>query len=241
MPKPHQKSMALALFFIYNENEIIMKFLISSRLALRIAAISAAGGAIYAAPTSLVASAQAAPKVPASLLVTTKSIGSARLGRSVATMKKAFPGSIVTVPTDGPAEFYTLKKNGRDLIYFVTRESATGDSGKIRYDDTVISMWTSDPHFKTSRGIGPGSWLHNAVAVYGKPKISFNPHEESGIFPAYSDKLWFEPEAPQDPNSEVRVAGIYTAQELENLDGTTTRFKRGTRITSIGCWEKYYE
>lgn len=192
------------------------------------------------APTMLASRAHAAPKVPASLLVTTKSIGPAKLGRSVAALKKAFPGSVVTVPTDGPAEFYTLKKNGRDLIYFVTRESATGDSGKIRYDDTVSSMWTSDPLFKTSKSIGPGSWLHNAVAIYGQPKISFSPHDESGIFPAYSDKLWFEPEAPQDPNSDYRVAGVYTPQQLRAGGGTTTRFKKGARITSVGCSEKTY-
>ena len=211
-----------------------------SRSGLLLAAFVAIVGVTATAPAPLIVTAQAAPKVPASLLITTKSIGPARLGRTVAALKKAFPGSVVTVPTDGPAEFYTLKKNGRDLIYFVTRESATGDSGVIRTDDTVISMWTSDPHFKTSKGIGPGSWLHNAVAVYGKPKISFTPHDESGIFPAYSNKLWFEPEAPKDPNSDYRVAGIYTAQQLEALGGTTTRFKRGTRIVSMGCSEKYY-
>ena len=133
-----------------------------------------------------------------------------------------------------------MKKNGRDLLYFLTREAATGDSAKIRDADIVSSMWTSDPNFKTSRGIGPGSWLHNAVALYGKPLISFDPHEESGIFPAYSNKLWFEPEAPRDPNSDVRVAGIYTAQELKTLGGTTNRFKKGTRIISIGCSEKTY-
>ena len=213
-----------------------MKNNLLMRCNLLIAVLSA--GSL--APTVAISLAHAAPKVPASLLVTTKSIGPAKLGRSVAALKKAFPGSVVTVPTDGPAEFYTLKKNGQDLIYFVTRESATGDSGVIRYDDTVSSMWTSDPHFKTSRGIGPGSWLHNAVAAYGEPLIAFSPHEESGIFPAYSNKLWFEPEAPQDPGSDYKLAGIYTAKELKELDGTTTRFKKGTRITSIGCSEKTY-
>ena len=122
-----------------------------SRSGLLLAAFVAIAGVTATAPAPLIVTAQAAPKVPASLLITTKSIGPARLGRTVAALKKAFPGSVVTVPTDGPAEFYTLKKNGRDLIYFVTRESATGDSGVIRTDDTVISMWTSDPHFKTVR------------------------------------------------------------------------------------------
>ena len=201
----------------------------------------ALAGAVCVAPSPFIDAANAAPKVPAALLITTNSIGPARLGRSVGALKKAFPGSVVTVPTDGPAEFYTLKKNDRDLIYFVTRESATGDSGEIRYDDTVTSMWTSEPNFKTSRGIGPGSWLHNAVALYGTPRISFNPHEETGIFPAYSNKLWFEPEAPADPSSDVRVAGIYTAQELKQLGGTTTRFKNGTRIVSMGCTENRRE
>ncbi len=215
-----------------------MRIFSFSSLALLFAL--AAGGTALLAPSPLVAPAQAAPKVPASLLITTKSIGPARLGRSVAALKKAFPGSVVTVPSDGPAEFYTLKKNGHDLIYFVTRESATGDSGVIRYDDTVSAMWTSDPHFKTAKGIGPGSWLHNAVAVYGQPKIALSTAEESGIFPSYSSKLWFEPTGTRDSSSGVRVGGIYTAQQLENQDGTTTRFKKGTRIRVIGCSEKTY-
>lgn len=217
-----------------------MKNITNPRLLSFIAAFSVACVAVAASPPTFVRMAQAAPKVPNSLLITTKSIGPARLGRSVSALKKAFPGSVVTVPQDGPAEYYTLKKNNRDLIYFVTRESATGDSGKIRYDDTVSSMWTSEPNFRTSKGIGPGSWLHNAVAVYGKPLIAFSPHDESGIFPAYSNKLWFEPEAPRDPNSDYRVAGIYTAKELKELGGTTTRFKRGTRIIALGCSEKTY-
>ena len=211
------------------------------RSGLVIFALAAAGSAASIAPNSFVPSAHAAPKkVPDSLLVTTKSIGPARLGRNVAALKKAFPGSVVAIADDGPIEYYTLKKNGQDLLYFWTREAGKGDSSKLRDADIVSSMWTSDPHFKTSRGIGPGSWLHNAVAVYGTPRISFDPHNESGIFPAYSDKLWFEPEAPRDPKTDVRVAGIYTAQELKGLSGTTTKFKRGTRITSIGCSEKTY-
>lgn len=212
-----------------------------SRSGLLIVALGASFGAVSFTPSALTQSAQAAPKVPASLLITTKSIGPARLGRSVAALKKAFPGSVVTVPTDGPAEFYTLKKNGRELLHFNTRRSMTTKyDGKMRDSDIVTALWTSEPNFKTSSGIGPGSWLHNAVAVYGTPRISFSPHEESGIFPAYSDKMWFEPEAPKDPNSDYRVAGIYTTQELKELGGTTTRFKRGTRITSMGCSEKYY-
>ncbi len=209
------------------------------RCGLVIFALAAVGSAASIAPNFFVPSAHAAPKkVPNSLLITTTSIGPARLGRSISALERAFPGA-VAFPEDGAAQFYTLKKNGRDLIYFATRQSASMKyDGKMRSSDIVTSMWTSDPQFKTSRGIGPGSWLHNAVAVYGAPRISFNPHDESGIFPAYSDKLWFEPKAPRDPKSDVRVAGIYNAQELKGLGGTTTRFKRGARITSIGCSEK---
>ncbi len=211
------------------------------RAGLLAIAFGASGGAMLIAPSPLLSSAHAAPaKVPASLLVTTNSIGPARLGRSVAALKKAFPGSVVTASDEGPVEYYILKKNGQDLIYFSTREAAKGYSSKIRYADIVSSMWTRDPHFKTARGIGPGSWLHNAVALYGRPLLAFSPHEESGIFPKYSDKLWFEPQAPRAPNSDYKLAGIYTAQELKTVGGTTTRFKRGTRIISIGCSEKTY-
>ena len=200
----------------------------------------AAGGAVLLAPSPLVAPAQAAPKVAASLLITSKSIGPARLGRSVAALKKAFPGSVI-VEEEGPVGFYNLKKNGRDLLHFNTRRAmSTKYDGKMRDADIVTALWTSEPNFKTSKGIGPGSWLHNAVAVYGTPRLSFSPHDETGIFPAYSNKLWFEPEAPTDPNSDYRVAGIYTAQELRELGGTTARFKRGTRIVSMGCSEKHY-
>ena len=210
-----------------------------SRFLLLTVALGGVSGT-FVTPSPLVSSAHAAPqKVPEALLITPKSIGPARLGRNVSALKRAFPGS-VAVAEEGAAQFYTLKKNGHDLLYFNTRQSVSMKyDGKMRDADIVTAMWTSEPNFKTSRGIGPGSWLHNAVTIYGKPRLTFTSESETGIFPGYSDKLWFEPEAPRDPNSDYRVAGIYTAQELKELGGTTTRFKRGTRITSLGCSEKY--
>lgn len=208
------------------------------RWGLLVATFGITGGVAALIPAPFIDSAQAAPKVPAALLVTPKSIGPARLGQSVAALKRAFPGSTVYVPADGPVEYYTLKRNGRDFLYFLTREGAKGDSSLVRDADIVSSMETSDPNFRTSRGIGPGSWLHNAVAVHGEPRLSFNMHEESSIFPAYSNKLWFVLEGPRDSNLDRRVAGLYTDKELKRLNGTTTRFKRGTRIVSIGCRER---
>ena len=194
----------------------------------RIALVLAAPLASFAAlPTEV----KAAPRVPASSLITSKSIGPARLGMTVGALKRAFPGSVVVDET-GPETRYVLKQNGREILDFLTRGQA------ILSDRSIVrSLNTSDPRFQLASGIRPGAWLHNAVKIYGRPSLEFWAHGESANFPKWNRKILFDVEAPTQSNSEYRVAGIYSQAELKSLGGTTTRFRAGTRITGIGCFE----
>ena len=95
-----------------------MKTQFLARYALLTLTLSAAS-AVCVAPFPLVVPALAAPaKVPAALLITPKSIGPARLGRSVGALKRAFPGSVVYFDKDSMFDHYALKKNGKELLYF---------------------------------------------------------------------------------------------------------------------------
>ena len=177
---------------------------------------------------------EAAPRVPRELLITATSIGPARLGMSVSALKRAFPGSRAETQ-DGPTAFFVLKKNGREILIFTTRELGRDINARLRDSDTVSSLRTSDPLFRTRVGIGPGSWLHNAARLYGRPTLSFWTHGEEAVFPRLSRKISFDIEAPPVPGSDMRVAGIYTPAQIRAISGVTTRFRSGARTTAIGC------
>ncbi len=193
---------------------------------------------VFLVPTALLApqpGIHAAPRVAASVLITSKSIGPARLGMSVAALKRAFPGSVIEREgDDGPEPRNILKENGREVLYFVTRSGTLSDSSIV----TLLS--TSDPRFQLKSGIRPGSWFHNAVKIHGRPSLGFSPHGEGAIFPSLGRKIEFGVEAPNQPNVEVQLAGIYSPAQLKVLVGTTTRFRAGTRITSILCFSRKY-
>lgn len=177
--------------------------------------------------------AQAAPAVPRSLLITSRSIGPARIGMSVGALKRAFPGA-TTSSQDGPEAFFVLKKNGHEILNFATRELQRDINARLADSDTISSLRTSDPLFKTAAGIGPGSWLHNAEKLYGRPTLEFWSEGEVASFPRLP-KMSFDVNAPRDPGSEYNVAGVYTRKQLEALSGTTRHFRDGTKITSVGC------
>lgn len=188
-------------------------------------------------PTALLApqpGIHAAPRVAASVLITSKSIGPARLGMTVAALKRAFPGAILKEAEDGPDPVHVLKENGREVLEFVTR------SGTLSDRSTVSLLSTSDPRFQLKSGIRPGSWLSNAVKIHGRPSLGFSPHGEGAIFPSLSRKIEFGLDAPFQPNVEVQLAGIYSQKDLKLGVGKTTRFRAGTRITSILCFDQKY-
>jgi hypothetical protein len=180
--------------------------------------------------------AHAAPRVPASSLITAKSIGPARLGMTLGALKRAFPGSVVAIE-EGPVTRQIIRQNGRDIVAFTTREQRRNLEDRLNDRDIIASLNTSDPRFQLASGIRPGSWLHNAVKFYGRPRLTFWSHGEEATFQKWNRKISFEVTAPVNPKSEYKVAGFYSKSELERLDGTTTRFRAGTRITAIGCSE----
>ena len=109
----------------------------------------------------------------ASLTISERGIGSAKLGMTFGELKKAL-GSTAQFKE---SSFF----DGFDAV-------AVSQSGQVQYSiiypfrtklkdaDVIEYLITDNPNYKTVEGVGPGMTLKQAEAIYGKATLSYNPH-----------------------------------------------------------------
>jgi len=189
---------------------------------------AAARDAAAPAPPVDPAAAPRAAVTPA-LPIDSTGIGAARRGMTVGEVRAALGEGVrlgepddrflvdaVAVPViEGGDTLYHLLFFGRDAV---------SDA------DLVEHVATTSPRARTTEGIGPGSTLAAAAAVYGEPTLSFHTADESreyAAFPAQPARVRFRVLPGAD---DATFAGEYGA--LEEFS-TTRRYDPDARIGMV--------
>jgi hypothetical protein len=153
--------------------------------------------------------ANAAQKTPAaSLTISDRTIGAAKVGMTFGELKKALGAT---------AQF---KVESRLMVDFDA--VAISQSGKVQYriiyaadtklknTDVIEILSTENTNYKTVQGVGPGMTLKQAEAIYGKAALSYNVDNEMRENVVFAKqptrKIMFVPQA-----EGKQFAGVYGA------------------------------
>jgi hypothetical protein len=177
-------------------------------------------------PADTVAQADATPlattAAQADRLIRADGIGHVRGGMTIGDLRAALPPGVVL---GGPVPFMVdidgipVISDTDTLYYVLTSDDSFADDAAIGW------VATENAAFRTAEGVGPGTALADAAAIYGEPTLSYSVDNESREFAAFPNL----PSAIQlrvTPGSDSSVfAGIYTEGEY-----ATSRYAPSARI-----------
>ena len=173
-------------------------------------AISTPGFAIAPVGTNaLPEAANAAQKAPsASVAITDRTIGAAKVGMTFGQLKKAL-GSTAQFKVQSPFmvdfDAIAISQSGK-VQYRIIYAAGT----KLKDGDVIELLRTDNANYKTVQGVGPGMTLKQAEAIYGKATLSYNVDNEmreNVVFAKQpTNKIMFVPKA-----EGKQFAGVYGA------------------------------
>ena len=170
--------------------------------------ISTSGSAVAPGGTNALAEAgKAAQKTPAaSLTISDRTIGAAKVGMTFGELKKAL-GSTALFKVESPFmvdfDAVAVSESGK-VQYRIIYAART----KLKDSDVIELLMTDNSSYKTVQGVGPSMTLKQAEAIYGKATLSYNVDNESreGVVFATQPtrKIMFVPKA-----EGKQFAGVY--------------------------------
>ena len=170
--------------------------------------ISTPGSAATRAGTNPLSEvANAAQKTPsASVAITDRTIGAAKVGMTFGELKKAL-GSTAQFKVESPFmvdfDAVAVSQSGK-VQYRIIYAAGT----KLKDTDVIELLMTDNPNYKTVQGVGPSMTLKQAEAIYGKATLSYNVDNESRENVVFanqpSKKFLFVPKA-----DGKQFAGVY--------------------------------
>jgi hypothetical protein len=102
-------------------------------------------------------------------LITEKSIGSVRLGMTVAQVRKALPGYKLSRTSDGEGlALIAVERRGKTLMTLYAGES--NPNRRINERGVIEHIEAIDASYRTSAGVHPGMSLREVEKRYGKIK-----------------------------------------------------------------------
>ncbi|MEG4483489.1 hypothetical protein [Microcoleus sp. D2_18a_B4] len=121
--------------------------------------------------------ANAAQKTPAaSLTISDRTIGAAKVGMTFGQLKKTL-GSTAQFKVESPFmvdfDAVAVSRSGK-VQYRIIYAAGT----KLKDTDVIELLMTENSNYKTVQGVGPGMTLKQAEAIYGKATLSYNVDNE---------------------------------------------------------------
>ncbi|MEG4590008.1 hypothetical protein QUA54_33050 [Microcoleus sp. MOSTC5] len=172
--------------------------------------ISVPGSAIALGGANVLGeAAKAAQKTPAaSLTISDRTIGAAKVGMTFGQLKKAL-GSTAQFKVESPfmVDFDAVAvSQSRKVQYRIIYPAGT----KLKDTDVIELLMTENSNYKTVQGVGPGMTLKQAEAIYGKATLSYNVDNESREGVVFAKQptrnIMFVPQA-----KGKQFAGVYGA------------------------------
>jgi hypothetical protein len=194
--------------------KVLSGSMIAALLALGsyLGAISRPGAAVaHVGTKALPEVAKVAQKTPAaSLTISERGIGAAKLGMTFGELKKAL-GSTAQFkesPFFDGLDAVAVSQSGQ-VQYWIIYPGRT----KLKDTDVIEDLMTDNPNYKTVEGVGPGMTLKQAEAIYGKATLGYNTDYESQEVLVFANqpnnkKIRFAPKAEGS-----HYAGVYGASQ----------------------------
>jgi hypothetical protein len=140
-------------------------------------------------------------------LLSPQGIGVAQLGMTLGTLKQQLSGAEFTVESPFIVDFdaIAVRQDGEVQFYilYLAGQSFT-DS------DVIQGLWTDNPAYQTTEGIGSGISIAAAEAAYGDATLSYNTDNESREYARFANQpasnLSFS-----TGNGAANPAGIYAS------------------------------
>ncbi len=165
-------------------------------------------------------------------LISAEGIGSAKVGMTLGELKKALAGKAefkVKSPFIVDFDAIAVSQAGKEQYYILyPAGSPLADS------DVIEALVTDNPDYRTAEGVGPGTPIKQAEAVYGEATLSYNTLNESREYVKFaklpSKAIAFRTEATQGQ----QLGGIYPSSKTE-----FKQTKEFQKTASIGLVEVY--
>lgn len=185
--------------------------------------------ALKSAQQSPIASTTASQNSAASknLTISAKGIGAAKLGMTFGQLKQVLPDTKLKVESPFMVDFdaIALSQSGK-VQYYILYPAGT----KLADSDPIEMLLTDNPNFRTAKGVGAGTPLKQAEAVYGDATLFYNTSNESREYVKFASQpaqnLLFRSFAPNQ-----QFAGIYSSPSGEYNE--TKKFQEFAKIGSV--------
>jgi hypothetical protein len=183
-------------------------------------------------PSSSTVSTQLSPPASADFTISANSIGAARVGMTLGQLKQLLAGKAeFTVKSPFIVDFdaIAVSQGGTDQYYILyPAGSPLADS------DIIEALVTDNPNYRTAEGVGAGTLLEQAEAVYGDATLSYNTALESREYVKFakhpSEAISFRIK----PSQEQPLVGIYPSSNTE-----LKQTKEFQKMATIGFVEVY--
>ena len=178
-------------------------------------------------PVASPTASQNSPSASKNLLISAKGIGLAKLGMTFGQLKQVLPDTKFKVESPFMVDFdaIALSQSGK-VQYYILYPAGT----KLADSDLIEMLLTDNPNFRTVKGVGSGTPLEQAEAVYGDATLSYNTSNESREYVKFvnqpAQNLLFRSFAPNQ-----QFAGIYSSPPGEYNE--TKKFQKSAKIGSI--------
>jgi len=186
-----------------------------------------------ASPTSgQITSKPLSPPASSDVTISAEGIGPAKLGMTFGQLKKMLAGKAefkVKSPFIVDFDAMAIVQSGKEQYYILY------PAGVPMADSYVIeALVTDNPNYRTAQGVGPGSAIEQAEAVYGKATLSYNTLNESREYIKFANQPSKDIAFRTKAVSGQPLAGIYPSSKAELRQ--TNKFQKAA---SIGLVEVY--
>ncbi len=154
------------------------------------------------------------PTDPTQQIITRVGIGQAKIGMTFADLKQQIgEGVEFAVKTSFIDGFDAIAVTKAGTIqYYIPYPAGT----KFTNEDRIQHLMTDNPNYRTEQGVGPGTTIEQAAAVYGGATLSLSKENESREFISFTQHpngLAFRPKSVKNQS----VAGDYPESNEEYL------------------------
>ncbi|WP_228054863.1 hypothetical protein [Gloeocapsopsis crepidinum] len=171
---------------------------------------------------------QISPSTSEALIISATGIGLAKLGMTFGQLKQVL-GSDAEFKVESPFmvdfDAIALSKSGK-VQYYILYPAGTTFSDS----DSIELLLTDNPDLRTTEGVGSGTSLKQAEAVYGDATLSYNTQNESREYVRFANQparnLLFRPTV-----SNQQFSGIYSSPIREYNE--TKKFQESATIHSV--------
>jgi hypothetical protein len=164
-------------------------------------------------PSGSTTQSAATPKIPPSQAIADGGIGVAKVGITVAELKKSLKNSARFETTTDFAPGYNalaVKQRGKVQFYIPYPKNK-----KVTDNDQIKFLVTDNPLYKTAEGVYPGMSIKKATDIYGGAQLAFNPKVKSQEIVSFANQPGEISFFSSGAESGGR-AGIYPKKSSEN-------------------------